>query len=240
VISTSRVTVGAGGRLLELDAAPPLTVRRVHGPTGVCALCMVGSAAGPLAGDDVRFELTVEADACADLAASGASLAQGRPGGAASTLTHAVRVAARASLLAEPPALIVCEGSSVHAVLELDISSCAEVRWLDTLVLGRTGEPSGTARVDWTVRRDGRTLLRQTLDLDDPATRAWPGLLAGARVVATAFIAGPHLRMATHVDDPAAVAQRIDDNAGLITVLDTDAASARKRARALLDNVSRR
>lgn len=234
MISASRVAVGSGGRLLELDTTPPMTVRRVHGAPGVCTLCAVGSAAGPLAGDDIHLRLTVGAGARAAFTSTGASLAQGRAGREASVITHRVDVAAAGELVAEPPPLVVCAGSNVRSVLELDLDATATVRWLDVLVLGRSGEPAGAVELDSTVRRDGRTVLRQTLDLGRAATRGWAGLLGGARVVVTCFVAGPQLQMATMVDDATAVAQRLDDHAGLITVLDTDAAAAHKRAIALL------
>ena len=63
VISSGRAVVEPGGVLRSVPAEPPLTMRQVFSRRrpGVCALCLVGSAAGPLAGDDVRFDLTVEA-----------------------------------------------------------------------------------------------------------------------------------------------------------------------------------
>ncbi len=238
MISSSRVAVGAGGRLRELATTPPMTVRRVHGAPGVCTLCAVGSAAGPLAGDDVQLNIAIDTGARVELTSTGASLAQGRAGDEGSILTHRVTVAAEGELVAEPAPLVACSGSNVRSVLLLDFAATATVRWLDVLVLGRSGEPPGAAVLDWTVRRDERTVLRQTLAPARLATRGWAGLLGGARIVVTAFIAGPGLRMATVVDEATAVAQRLDDHAGLITVLDTDSGAARRRAVALLERVS--
>ena len=55
--------VEAGGVLGELACAPPLTLRQVHGADrcgqGRCELCLVGTAAGPLAGDDLSICLTL-------------------------------------------------------------------------------------------------------------------------------------------------------------------------------------
>src|SRR5580698_4448205 len=60
MIARSRAVIAAGGKLAELACQPPLTLRQVAGgEAGTCALCLVGTAAGPLAGDDLELELVV-------------------------------------------------------------------------------------------------------------------------------------------------------------------------------------
>jgi len=79
VIGRSQAVVAAGGVLEVLDCAPPLTLRRVHSDdASICALCLVGTAAGPLAGDDLELSLHLLPGAHASLVATGASIAQGR------------------------------------------------------------------------------------------------------------------------------------------------------------------
>ncbi len=63
MIARTTAVVEAGGVLGELACAPPLTLRQVHGADrcgqGRCELCLVGTAAGPLAGDDLSICLTL-------------------------------------------------------------------------------------------------------------------------------------------------------------------------------------
>jgi urease accessory protein len=233
VIARTQVVVGAGGRLSQLHAEPPLTVRRVHADRpDSCALCLVGTAAGPLAGDDLALALRLEPDARATLTAAGAAIAQGshrsggRHDGATSRLAMDVRLGDHAVLDADPGPLIVCAGARVDVGVSITMAATASVRWRELIVLGRTGAPPGAATIRWDVERDGRPVLRQFVDLTDSRLLAWPGLLAGRRVVATAFIAGPEVDANLTIAAPTAVAQPLDEHALLITVLADDAASA--------------
>jgi len=226
MIARTTAVVEPGGVLGALSCAPPLTLRQVHGE-GRCELRLVGTAAGPLAGDDLSISLTLRAGARATLQAAGASLAQGRDsgdgsGGAAVAGMLSIRadLAERADLVADPGALIVCRGSRVDVRLELALGAGAAVDWRELIVLGRTGEPPGHATLRWDVTRLGRPVLRQFVDLDGTA------LTAGRRVLACALISDPASAPRTVVASPVAVAQRVDDQTLLVSVLDDDAARA--------------
>ena len=212
----------------ELACAPPLTLRQVHGADGQgrCELRLVGTAAGPLAGDDLSICLELRPGARATLRATGASVAQGRDHGDAARLSIRADLAAGADLVADPGALIVCRGSRVDVRLYLALGAGAAVEWRELIVLGRTGEPPGQASLRWDVTRLGRPVLRQFVNLD-PALGA--GLTAGRRVLACALIAGPALAPRTVVASAVAVAQRVDDHTLLVTVLDDDAARAARQ-----------
>ena len=233
MIARTEVVVEAGGRLGRLHAEPPLTVRRVHGERAdSCALCLVGTAAGPLAGDDLGLRLRLAPGARATLTAAGASIAQGSPrpdgcgDGVPSRVAMDVALGAHASLDADPGALVVCAGARVDVRVSIALAATASVHWRELIVLGRTGAPPGAATVRWDVERDGRGVLRQFVDLTDPRLVAWPGLLASRRVLATAFLAGPQVQARLVIASPTALAQPVDDTALLITVLADDAASA--------------
>jgi len=236
VIARTTAVVEAGGVLGELACAPPLTLRQVHGADrsgqGRCELRLVGTAAGPLAGDDLSIRLELRAGARATLRAAGASLAQG----GAAALSIRADLAERADLIADPGALILCQGSRVDVRLELALGAGAAVDWRELIVLGRTGEPAGHATLRWDVTRLGRPVLRQFVDLADPA-RA--GLTAGRRVLACALISGPALAPRTVVASPVAVAQRVDEHTLLVTVLDDDAAQATRQLGDLCDRARR-
>jgi urease accessory protein len=224
VIARTTAVVEPGGVLGELSCAPPLTLRQVRSDDpGRCELRLVGSAAGPLAGDDLALDLRLRTGARATLRATGASLAQGRDRGGAAALSIRADLAAGADLIADPGALIVCQGSRVDVRVELALAEDAAIEWHELIVLGRTGEPPGQATVRWDVTRGGRPVLRQFVELDPGLD---PRLAGGRRVLACALIAGPAVAARTVVAGPAAVAQRVDDHALLLTVLADDAAAA--------------
>lgn len=240
--------VAAAGVLAELVSGPPLTIRRVqHADPSVCALCVVGSAAGPLAGDDIRFELELQAHARAELTAAGAGIAQGDGHGEPARQQTVVSVGPDAVLTAAPPPLIVAAGASVTVDLHLELAESATVRWDELLVLGRFGEPAGRAELRWSVQRDGRPLLRQDIRLGPDALGPdalavaglgpdgpWPGVLDGCRVLASTLLTGPGVSARTVVHGPHAVAQAIDERTVLLTVLDSDAALAGRALARLL------
>lgn len=234
MIARSRAVIGPGGRLAELACQPPLTLRRITAARPeVCALYLVGSAAGPLAGDDLALTLEVQDSAHASLQATGAAIAQGRPGCGASSLRIQATVGAGARLAADPGPLIVRGGGRVDARVDIRLAPDATVDWRELIVLqrdagpGRPAEPAVTVR--WDVTRGGRPLLRQLVDLTDPGWQRWPGLVAGRRVLASALLAGPGLAARTVVAAPTAVAQQLADEAVLVTVLADDAAAARRQ-----------
>jgi urease accessory protein len=242
VIARTTAVVEAGGVLGELACAPPLTLRQVHGE-GRCELRLVGTAAGPLAGDDLSIRLELRAGARATLRAAGASLAQGRDHGRAAALSIRADLAEGADLIADPGALILCQGSRVDVRLELALGVGAAVDWRELIVLGRTGEPPGQATLRWDVTRLGRPVLRQFVDLDPSSPDSDPagltGLTAGRRVLACALISGPARATRTVAASPLAVAQRVDEHTLLVTVLDDDAARATRQLEDLCDRARR-
>jgi len=235
MIARSVAVAAAGGRLAELACQPPLTLRQVTpAQPGSCALCLVGTAAGPLAGDDLTLRLEVLAGASATLQATGAAIAQGRAGGRASSLRLQAILGASASLLADPGPLIVRAGGRVAARVELELGTGAQVEWHELIFLDtRRREPGGghpAATLRWDVTREGVPLLRQLVDLTSPDSLRQPGMLAGRRVLASVLLAGQAVRGRTIVVRPTAVAQQLADDAVLVTVLADDAATARQEA----------
>ena len=240
MIARSVAVVSPGGRVSVLASQPPLTLRQVRtDAAATAALCLVGSAAGPLAGDDLHLRLEVRSGARAEFGAAGAAIAQGRGQCSPAVLTTSVSVADHAALTAAPAPLVLCAGSRVESYLDIDLAETASMIWRELLVMGRTGEPAGAAVVHWQVRRAGRPLLRQTVDLANPATRSWSGMLRGQRVMATALISRPGIATQTIIASPTAVVQTLDHQSALITVLAGDAAEAANSLDDLCDRVLR-
>jgi urease accessory protein len=226
VIARTTAVIEPGGVLGMVRCAPPLTLRQVHGSGSGrmgaerCELRLVGTAAGPLAGDDLALSLVLRAGARATLRAAGASVAQG--GGGSRTLAIRAELGAGADLSAEPGTLVACAGSQVDVRVEVLLGAGARVDWRELIVLGRTGEPPGRVTLRWDVTRGGQPVLRQFADLD-PGLR---GLTAGKRVLACALISDPAVPVRTVAESPTAVAQRVDEHTALVSVLGDDAAGA--------------
>jgi urease accessory protein len=227
VIARTTAVVEPGGVLGEVRCAPPLTLRQVHISgrchSERCELRLVGTAAGPLAGDDLGLSLVLRAGARATLRAAGASVAQG--GGGDRTLSIRAELGDGADLWADPGPLVACQGSRTNVRVEIMLGAGARVDWRELIVLGRTGEPPGRVTLRWDVTRCGQPVLRQFADLD-PGLR---GLTAGKRVLACALISDPAVPVRTVAESPTAVAQRVDEHTVLVSVLADDAARAVRR-----------
>lgn len=233
------IAVAPGGCLAHLASEPPLTVRQIAAPEDTCSLCLVGSAAGPLADDDWRMTLTLEEGATAKLRATGAMIAQGRSRRTPASLQTQLTLGANSSLQADPGALIVCAGAAVNVVLRADVGEGASLSWHELLVRGRSNEAAGgDVSLRWDVTRSGRPLLRQHIDLSDPILRNWSGMTGGQRVIASTLITDPTLPAHTEVYDAYAVAQHISHGATLVTVLGASAENVIERRDALLRRLS--
>jgi urease accessory protein len=230
--AVTTAVVNTGGRLESVVCQPPLTLRQVHSDEPeCCALCLVATSAGPLAGDDLEFNLTLRSGACATLQATGASLAQGDSSGESRLRTRVI-LDEDANLRGRPGPVVVAAGGRVDVAVALDLAAGAHIQWQELVVLGRTSQAKGAATLRWDVTRAGRPLLRQVVDLTDPVLTAWPGMLSGGRVIASALISGPDVLARTVVASDTAVAARLDENTVLVTVLGSDAAVV---SRALAD-----
>jgi urease accessory protein len=216
--------IEAGGRLTHVSCQAPLTLRQVRSDdSDVCALCLVGTAAGPLAGDDLTLELILRTGAQATLQAAGAGLAQGT--GGTRTMRTTVGLHAGAQLVARAAPLIVARGGRIDVAVSIDLAADAAIDWQELIVLGRTGEAPGAATVRWDVIRAGRPVLRQYVDLADPVLANWRGMVNGARVLATRLVVDPSQAARTVVHSPLAVTARLDEHSSLTTVLGDDAAA---------------
>lgn len=222
MIARTTAVIEPGGVLGAVSCAPPLTLRQVRGEQR-CELRLVGTAAGPLAGDDLALSLVLRAGARATLRAAGASVAQG--GGGGRTLSIRAELGEGADLSAEPGTLVACAGSQVDVRVEVLLGAGARVDWRELIVLGRTGEPPGRVTLRWDVTRCGQPVLRQFADFD-PGLR---GLTAGKRVLACALISDPAVPVRTVAESPTAVAQRVNEHTVLVSVLADDAARAVRR-----------
>jgi urease accessory protein len=154
---------------------------------------LVGGAAGPLRGDELRLEIEVGPGAWLEFRSVAASLAlRGRSFLPASRLTVTASVAAGGTLRYLPEPLIAAAGCDHVTITEVDVAEGGSLIWRDDLVCGRHGEESGDVRADMTVRYAGTTIYRHELSVG-PAAPGWagPAVLGGGRAVGTIVTAGP-------------------------------------------------
>jgi urease accessory protein len=219
---------GRGGtRLAVLRGESPLLFRRTGdrvSNTGV-TVHLVGGAAGPLRGDDLRLDIEVGPGAQLEIRSVAASLAlPGNAGQPPSRLAISAAVASGAILRWRPEPLIAAAGCDHLAVTDVRVDAGGALLWRDDLVCGRHGEPAGDVRIDTTIRYAGRTLYRHELAIG-PGAPGWSGAAvlgtttptrttgpqrpasatrAGAgRAVGSVILAGPDLPPARVLGDDA-------------------------------------
>ncbi|MDG4810476.1 urease accessory protein UreD [Micromonospora sp. WMMD1120] len=184
---------GRGGTtLVELSGETPLLLRQTPVEDGVATVHLVGGAAGPLAGDDLRLEIEVGPGAAVRVRSVAASIAlPGRPGAVSRMAVRAV-VHAEARLDWQPEQLVAAAGCAHLAESRIDLAAGASLRWRDELVCGRYGEAPGGAVVHTQVDYADRPLLRQSLAVG-PRAPGWagPAVLGGATATGSLLVVDP-------------------------------------------------
>lgn len=186
---------GRGGtRLAVLHGESPLLLRRTGGRGGPgVTVHLVGGAAGPLRGDELRLALTVGPGAELTVRSVAAQLAlPGRAGLPSSRYDIQATVAAGGTLRWLPEPLIAAAGCDHRTTTHVEVAEGGSLLWRDDLVCGRHREESGDVRTETTVRYAGRTLYRHDLTVG-PRASGWSGaaVLGAGRAVGTLVTAGP-------------------------------------------------
>lgn len=178
---------GEATRLATLRSDPPVALR----PAG-SAVYLAASAAGPIGGDGVHLDLTVGPGAELEVRSVAAALAFPGPSPGWSTTTTAARVGADGELrwLVDPTVLV--KGCDHRADARIELSPGARLVWREEVVLGRSGEPSGSVCQRLRIDRAGRPLLR-TGHAVGPAWPAstGPAGTGGHRALGTLVVVGP-------------------------------------------------
>jgi urease accessory protein len=155
----------------------------------------VGTSAGPLAGDDLRLDVTVGPAAHLTVRSVAATLVHpgARPGGRASRLVIEVAVGAGGHLVWAPEPTVLIRGCDHETRVHVTLDDGATLVWRDEVVLGRHGEETGSLLARLRVDRAGRPLLRNDLAVGP----RWPDSLGpagtgpGTGAVGTCLIVGP-------------------------------------------------
>lgn len=190
MIAELRIAV-EGGRVTELSAPPPLGAKVLAGRTGP-TLVLVATAAGLLEGDRLGVTIRVGPGQHLSVRSVAAQLAHPCPHGGSTALEVIACVGPDASLDWWPEPLVVCAGADHVVRVRLDLAAGARARWVEEVVLGRSGEDPRTAALRSSLRVDveQRPLLRDGLDTT-LAGFDGPAVAGPARYLGAAVLAGP-------------------------------------------------
>ena len=195
-------------RASVLRSESPLLLRRTGPPAGAgLTVHLVGGAAGPLCGDDLRLDVEVGPGAWLEVRSAAASLAlPGPPGRPPSRMAVYATVGEGATLRWMPEPLIAAAGCHHMTSTDVRVAAGGTLVWRDELVCGRHGEDPGDARTDVAVRRAGATLYRHELAVG-PAAPGWSGaaVLGSGRAVGSLVLIGTDPPRAAIADDDAAI-----------------------------------
>jgi urease accessory protein len=206
VKASARVeVVRRGGRdvVADLRSEPPLTVRRAGD-----RVLVVGSAAGPVGGDELALDVAVGPGATLTLGTVAATMAWPGPTGAPSSQSVHATVADGGHLAWVPEPLVLVARCRHHATTEVHLRGRAAASILEEVTLGRSGEEPGTLHASWRVTRDGRPLLHHAEHLG-PDVPGWGSAVSVGRhrhLLAAVTVGTPAPQRAPVVSDDAAAA----------------------------------
>lgn len=212
-------------RLTTLVGQAPLLLRQTRPDDGSTAqVHLVGGAAGPIGGDELRLSLHLGPGARLRVHSVAASIALPGPQPCESTLDISVRIEAGASLTWNPEPLIAARGARHRTTVRVEMAEDARLTWHEQTLLGRHGEQPGSAATRLRVHRAERPLLDHTLAVGPhyPGSLG-PAVTGAARANATILIVDPTWTR-TPPADSRALAPR-DDAQGAIAVLPLGAAA---------------
>jgi urease accessory protein len=131
--------------------------------TGPGEVYLVGTAAGPLGGDEVTIQVRVGPGARLSLRSAAATIVLPSADRPDSRLTIQAQVAAGGWLdLALEPS-VICRGAAHEAQLLISLEQDGQVSAAEDVVLGRSGEAGGEWSGQTSVTRDGHPVLRHTM-----------------------------------------------------------------------------
>lgn len=234
MLATARIVARATGMgttaLPELHSAVPIVLRRTGALGPEARVHLVGGAAGPLGGDQLRLEIVVGPGAVLRIRSVAATVVLPGARGKPSAWDIDVRVEAGGLLDYAPEPLVVAAGANHLTRTRIDVAEGAGLRWREELVCGRHGEEPGTNRTKLMVCHDGHPLLAHSLTVG-PGAPHWnsAGVLGDARAVGTVLYAGTEV---AHAPPPGAgpnlAIGALEGPGVLVTAVAADALSLRR------------
>ncbi|MFD7511366.1 urease accessory protein UreD, partial [Streptomyces sp. NPDC059853] len=175
VTARAAITAAPGGRLPVLAGEGPLALRRTRAPEpGWAQVTTVGAMSAPLGGDRLRLTVTVLPGAALRVTSAAATVALPGRDGTEARYDTVLTVGEGGILHWLPEPVISAAGSRLRTTTRIDLAAGARLVLREQLVLGRADEPAGRLTTRLTVRRAGRPLLDQELDIG-PGAPGWDG-----------------------------------------------------------------
>ncbi len=188
------VAAGAGKtRRTRVHEEGSLRVRFPNTDAGECEAVIVNTSGGIAGGD--RFDLDVEVGAQARLSVSGAAAEKiYRTHGPDSEITVRLDVGPGGVLRWLPQETILFDRTRVSRRIEVDLARDASLVLAEAIVFGRSamGESVNQGKMidRWRVRRDGRLVFAETLDLQGAVAQqlSQKAVAGGAAAIATLLV----------------------------------------------------
>lgn len=152
-------------------------------------VALVATTALLLSGDHVEIELQVGPGAWLEIVETAGTVAYDADGGPSSWNVRTT-VADCGLLLWHGEPFVVSRGANTERDSRFELGPEASVCLRETIVLGRSGEQAGAARIRTRANRNGIPLLVEDLDLTDATIRCLPGMLWTATVLDTVTLLG--------------------------------------------------
>ena len=171
---------------LELRAGA-LVPREIERTATTARVALVAGGALLLGGDRVHLDIVVGHDCVLEIEDIGGTVAydaDGEDSGWSTTVT----VEAGGTLSWSSWPFVISSGAAVQRSLRVDLAPGARACIRETIVLGRTGEVGGTARIRTDASLGERPLFVEELLVD--GARSVPGVLGGNRVLDTILFLG--------------------------------------------------
>jgi urease accessory protein len=171
----SRADAAGRTRITVLRSDGPLALRET--PLGVY---LVGTAAGPLGGDDLALDIDVGPGSRLVIRSAAGMLLLPGPHGGASALRITARVGPGGRLDFAPQPAVAAAGCDHRTAARIELAAGASLRWREEIVLGRHGEPSGRCASRLDVTLAGTAAYRGELAVGGPQTDHSSAVLDGA------------------------------------------------------------
>jgi urease accessory protein len=197
------LAIGHGGRprsrVTTLRSAAPLTLRLAAAKApepwaahavDVARVCLTAGAAGPVGGDRLTLHVDVGRGSSLVLSEVSPTLLLPGPHGEPSVLRVRIHVAAGATLVWLPEAVIASRGCDHLTDVRVDLEGGARFLMREEILLGRHGEPAGTVHQRVQVRVADQPLYRQDLMIGAAGART-PAVLGHFRAVGSTMVVDP-------------------------------------------------
>jgi urease accessory protein len=131
--------------------------------TAAGVIHLVGTAGGPLGGDEVTISVHLGPGACLAIRSAGGTVVQPGARRPDSRIRTLITVDDAAQLDLAPEPTVICRACEHEASTVVELSGSGQVRLLERVLLGRTNEPGGNWVGRTWLSRDGRPVLRHTI-----------------------------------------------------------------------------